>query len=110
VPLATQQLNTPTGGLGGVVASQPLPKATVELQKTQQLTQGLGGPAQAASIKTVSEGDEATRGGDGASLPFSIAAFVLSLLVLWFQFQHSKIWIDEHEDGVTMSIFDSTED
>ncbi len=110
VPLATQPLNTPIGGLGGVVASQPLPKATVELQKTQQLTQGLGGPAQAASIQTVSAGDEAQRGGPGPALPLSIVAFVLSLVVLYFQFTHAQIWVEEHEDGETMTIFESTEE
>ncbi len=110
VPLATQPLNMPAGGLGGVAASQPLPKATVELQKTQQLTQGLGTPSQAATIQTVSDGDEASRGGFGAALPLSIVAFVLSLVVLYFQFSHAKIWVDEHKDGDTMSIFEAPED
>ncbi|MGJ8657788.1 MAG: hypothetical protein ACSHX6_15175 [Akkermansiaceae bacterium] len=106
VPLATQPLNAPLGGGG---ASQPLPKATVELQQTQQLTQGLGAPTQAATIQTVSEGDEASRGGTGAALPLTIVAFVLSLIVLYFQFSHAKIWVDEHKDGDTMSIFESAE-
>ncbi len=109
VPLATQSLATPTVALGGAVASQPLPKATVELQSTQQLTQGLGGPAQAAAIQ-VSAGDEAQRGSSGSALPFSIVAFVLSLVVLYFQFSHSKIWVDEHKDGDTMSIFEAPEE
>lgn len=107
VPLATQPLSTPTVPLGG--ASQPLPKATVELQQTQQLTQGLGGPSQAARIQ-VSDGDEAQRGGAGASLPLSIVAFVLSLIVLYFQFSHAKIWVDEHEAGDTMTIFEAPEE
>jgi len=105
VPLATQPLNTPIGGLGGV-ASQPLPKATVELQKTQQLTQGLGTPSQVAAIQTVKEGEEASRGGFGPALPLSIVAFVLSLVVLYFQFQHANIWVEEHKEGVMMSIFE----
>jgi hypothetical protein len=109
VALATQPLTNPIGGLGGVAASQPLPKATVELQKTQQLTQGLGGPSQVAAIK-VSDGDEATRGGFGAALPFSVVAFVLSLVVLYFQFSHAKIWVVEHKDGDMMTIFESTEE
>jgi hypothetical protein len=110
VALATQPVTKPIGGLGGVAASQPLPKATVELQKTQQLTQGLGGPSQVAAIQTVSDGDEATRGGFGAALPFSVVAFVLSLVVLYFQFSHAKIWVVEHKDGDMMTIFESTEE
>lgn len=107
VPLATQPLNAPAGGAS---SSQQLPKATVELQQTQQLTQGLGAPTLAASIQTVSEGDEATRGGSGALLPMTIVAFVLSLVVLWFQFSHAKIWIDEHKEGDVMSIFEGTDE
>jgi hypothetical protein len=92
------------------LATQPLPKATVELEKTQQLTQGLGGSAQAATIKTVSDSDEVRRGASGATLPLSIVAFVLSLVVLYFQFSHAKIWIEEHEGGETMSVFDPVEE
>jgi hypothetical protein len=99
------------GGAATVpLATQPLPKATVELEKTQQLTQGLGGPSKAATIKTVSNDDEVKRGGSGADLPLSIVAFVLSLVVLYFQFAHAKIWIDEHEGGETMSVFDPVEE
>ncbi len=106
VPLATQPLNAPVGG----GASQPLPKATVELQQTQQLTQGVGAPTQVATIQTVSEGDEVQRSGNGAALPLSIVAFVLSLIVLYFQFDHAKIWVDEHQDGETMSIFEGVDE
>lgn len=97
----------PTTPLG--VASQPLPKATVQLQQTQQLTQGLGRPAQAASIQTVGVGDEAQRSGSGAALPMSIVAFVLSLVVLYFQFSHAKIWVDEHEEEDISKIFEANE-
>ena len=98
----TIPLSTPASG------SQPLPKATVELQQTQQLTQGLGAPSQAASIQTASADDEAERGGAGVALPLSIVAFVLSLIVLYFQFDHAKIWIDD-QDAEIMSIFDTSE-
>ncbi len=107
VPLATQPLSAPAGGGG---ASQPLPKATVELQQTQQLTQGLGAPTQAAAIQTSSEEDEAKRGGDGAALPLSIIAFVLSLVVLFFQFQHAKVWVEADDTRDMMSIFESPEE
>lgn len=103
VALATQPLSKP-------IASQPLPKATVELQKTQQLSQGLGGPSQAATIKTAYDNDEAKRGGAGAALPLSIISFVLSLVVLYFQFTHAKIWVDEHKGGDTMAIFEGVEE
>ncbi len=106
VGLATQPLSAPASG----GASQPLPKATVELQQTQQLTQGLGAPVQAATIQTASEDEEAQRGGAGAALPLSIIAFVLSLVVLYFQFSHAKIWVDAHKDGDIMEIFSGSEE
>ncbi len=101
-PLNNQPLTTPIG-----LASQPLPKATVQLQQTQQLTQGLGRPAQAASIQTVGVGDEAQRSGSGAALPLSIVAFALSLVVLYFQFSHAKLWVDEHEGEDIGKIFEA---
>ncbi len=100
VPLATQ----PLGTLG-----QSLPKATVQLQQTQPLTQGLGTPTQAATIQTVFADDD-TRGKSGAALPLSIIAFALSLIVLYFQFTHAKVWVDEHEDEKLSAIFDPVED
>ncbi len=105
VPLATAPLTT------GANASQPLPKATVQLQQTQQLTQGLGAPSQAATIQTVSDDDDddKTRSG-GASLPLSIIAFVLSLVVIYFCFNHASIWVDKHKDGDTMSVFEGLRD
>lgn len=90
------------------VASQPLPKATVELQKTQQLTQGLGGPSQQATIKTAYD-EVGPRGGAGPALPLSIISFVLSLVVLYFQFTQAKIWVDEHKGGDIGAIFEGVE-
>ena len=100
VPLATQPLQK-------AGSSQPLPKATVQLQQTQQLTQGLGTPSQAATIQTVSDDDVESRRGSGIALPLSIVAFVLSLVVFYFGFQHSKVWLGE--DGEFMDIFDPVE-
>ena len=102
----TVPLSTPA--MGGAGASQPLPQATVQLQQTQPLTQGLGTPTQAAMIQTVGA-DEDERGGVGALVPLSIVAFVLSLIVLYFQFSHAKIWVNEHKDGDLMTIFEAAE-
>jgi len=99
VPLATQPLQS-----GG--ASQQLPKATVQLQQTQQLTQGLGAPSQAATIQTVSDDDLDEKTASASSLPLSIIAFVLSLVVLYFCFNHANIWVEKHQDGDIMSVFD----
>jgi len=104
VPLGTTPLSPSAGG------SQPLPKATVQLQQTQQLTQGLGAPSQAATIQTVSDDDEDSRREGGSSLPLSIVAFVLSLVVIYFAFNHANIWVDKHADGDIMSVFEGLRD
>ena len=102
VPLATQPLEKSN-------ASQPLPKATVQLQQTQQLTQGLGSPSQAATIQTVSDDDVETKRGSGAALPLTIIAFLVSLVVLYCGFTHAKIWVEKHKDGDMMTIFEAPE-
>ncbi len=101
VALATQPLIKP-------IASQPLPKATVELQKTQQLGQGASGQGQAPLINRFNENDEYAAESAGPALPLSIISFVLSLVVLWFQYQHSKVWVDEHHNGDWAAVFDTT--
>jgi len=109
VPLGAPAPTIPLGGtqpLQPNAASQPLPKATVQLQQTQQLTQGLGAPSQAATIQTVSDDDLENKRGSGAALPLSIVAFVLSLVVVYFCFNHASIWVDEHADGDTMRVFE----
>lgn len=95
VPLATQPLATQP--LGGTGSSQPLPKATVELQQTQQLTAPLGGPSQMPTIQTAWE-EEATRG-DGMKKVLAIAAFVVALAAIGTQLMHAKHWLEEHKDG-----------
>ncbi len=107
VPLATGGATVPlaTKPLQKAGSSQPLPKATVQLQQTQQLTQGLGSPSQAATIQTVSDEDVETRRGSSAALPLSIIAFVLSLVVLYFSYDHAKVWLGD--DGDIMQVFES---
>ena len=100
IPLATRPLGS---------ASQPLPKATVQLQQTQQLTQPgvtpVGG--QAATIQTAADDDSsADRAGNGETI-LAVAAFLLSLFLLFSQFQRAGIWVDEHEDGSYGAVFTS---
>ena len=100
IPLATQPLGS---------ASQPLPKATVQLQQTQQLSQPGGTPVggQAATIQTVVDDDSsAERAGNGQTI-LAVVAFLLSLFLLFTQFQRAGIWVDEHEDGSYGAIFSS---
>ena len=100
IPLATQPLGS---------ASQPLPKATVQLQQTQQLSQPGGTPVggQAATIQTVVDEDSsAERAGNGQAI-LAVAAFLLSLFLLFTQFQRAGIWVDEHEDGSYGAVFSS---
>ncbi|MEO1856888.1 MAG: hypothetical protein ABGY95_05930, partial [Rubritalea sp.] len=90
-------------------ASQPLPKATVQLQQTQQLTQpSVAAPGeQAATIQTVvDEESSAERAGNGETI-LAVAAFLLSLFLLFAQFQRAGIWVDEHEDGSYGAVFSS---
>jgi len=104
---ATVPLATSTQPLAN--ASQPLPKATVQLQQTQQLTQPGVSPAggQAATIQTVSDEDSsADRAGNGETI-LAVAAFLLSLFLLFSQFQRAGIWVDEHEDGSYGAVFSS---
>jgi hypothetical protein len=100
IPLATQPLGN---------ASQPLPKATVQLQQTQELTQqGVVTPGeQSPTIQTVVDGESsADRASNGETI-LAVAAFLLSLFLLFSQFQRAGIWIDEHEDGSYGAIFSS---
>ena len=80
-------------------SSQPLPKATVQLQQTQQLTQGLGAPSQAATIQTVVEEDVESRRGSKAALPLSIIAFVITLVIGFFAFKHAAVWVEKPSKG-----------
>ncbi|MFC4993201.1 hypothetical protein [Rubritalea tangerina] len=102
IPLATQPLGS---------ASQPLPKATVQLQQTQQLTQpGVAGPGeQAPTIQTVVDEESSAERASNAETILAVAAFLLSLFVLFAQFQRASIWVDEHEDGSYGAVFSASE-
>ena len=81
----------------GTASSQPLPKATVELQQTQQLGAPLGGAAQMPNLQN--QWEEEMDRGVGMLKMLSIAAFVVALLALGAQLMHSKHWLDQHKEG-----------
>lgn len=82
------------------VTSQPLPKATVQLQQTQQLGQPGAGVAPAnVTIKTVLDDDSASSRGGNAGTILAVAAFLVSLFVVFVQFKHAGIWVEESGQG-----------
>ena len=97
-PAPTVQLNTPaaTGPAPTTPltsgSSQPLPKATVQLQQTQPMG-APGAASQAATIHTANEDDANTRG-EGASAGLSVVALIAALIVLGVQIATANIWID----------------
>jgi hypothetical protein len=98
IPLATQPLGN---------ASQPLPKATVQLKQTQQLTQpGVVTPGeQSPTIQTVVDGDSSADRANNGQTILAVAAFLLSLFLLFSQFQRAGIWVKEHENESYGAIF-----
>jgi len=82
VPLATQPLQSGS--------SQPLPKATVQLQQTQQLTSPIGGPSAVPTIQTVGEDDQARQSGVANIL--SLVAFFVALGALAVTIAHASKW------------------
>ncbi len=96
-PAPTVKLNTPTttgpatANLTGG-SSQPLPKATVQLQQTQPMG-AAATPSQAATIRTADEDDSDDRG-EGASTALSVVALVAALVVLGVQLATASIWVD----------------
>lgn len=97
VPLATQPLGRPG-------ASQPLPKATVQLEQTQQLSSGPSA-TQAPTIQTVVDEDSSSSRGGNAAAGLAVAAFLVSLFVLFAQFQQAKIWVDSKYKGEYSKLF-----
>lgn len=103
-PLATQRLST------SPLAAQPLPKATVQLQQTQELTQGLGTVQQNPSIQQVVDEEEIVKKDNGGALSLSILAFLLSLVVLYFCFEHTKIWVEKDAEPDYARVFEEFRD
>ena len=100
-PAPTVKLNMPsstgsgtaalTGGAAGV-SSQPLPKATVQLQQTQQMG-APASPSQAATIRTADDDDSANKE-DGVASALSVVALVAALIVLGVQRATASIWVE----------------
>ena len=98
VPAPTIKLNTGVSGPGTVAlggsagtASQPLPKATVQLQQTQPMGSPAS-PAQAATIRTADDDDSDSKE-DGAASALSVVALIAALVVLGVQLATANIWI-----------------
>lgn len=112
-PAPTIPLNV-GGAAGGPatipLATQSLPKATVQLQQTQQLGQPGASPAdQAPTIHTVVDEDSSADRASNSEMIFAVAAFVLSLFLLFAQFQRAGIWVNEHEDGSYGAVFSAND-
>ena len=105
IALNTPKVATPTKPLGTPALSQPLPQATVQLEKTQQLKKP-DAPSAAASFEVSdAEEEEVEAGADKAILYLVAACFALSLFVLFAQFQQASVWVDEHKGGDMGAIF-----
>lgn len=74
----------------GGAASQPLPRATVQLQQTQPMSS----PAQRANVGTLEQEEAESTGGAGLINVLSIAAIVLAVIVLSLQLMTASIWVD----------------
>ena len=100
-PAPTVKLNTGTSGPGTVAlagsstgaASQPLPKATVQLQQTQPMGSP-STPSQAATIRTAVDDDSDGNASEGAASALSVVALVAALVVLGVQLATANIWVD----------------
>ncbi|MCP5535301.1 MAG: hypothetical protein H7A51_03590 [Akkermansiaceae bacterium] len=107
-PAPTVRLNTPGATGPGTVAltgspagtsSQPLPKATVQLQQTQPMGSPAT-PSQAATIRTADDDDSGAHKGEGAASALSVVALIAALIVLGVQLATASIWVnDETRNG-----------
>ncbi len=101
-PAPTVRLNVPgatgpatvalTGGSAGV-SSQPLPKATVQLQQTQPMG-AAAAPSQAATIRTADD-EDTTGKEDGVATALSVVALIVALIVLGVQLGTASIWVHD---------------
>lgn len=89
-----------------------LPKATVELQQTQQLSAGpsMATPGAGATFQTTTvEDDSEEKDTTTIVTVLSIVALVFAIILLLIQFQGAKVWVDKYEDGSYGAIFSSSE-
>ena len=73
-------------------ASQPLPKATVQLTQTQPMDHPTT-PSQAATIRTADD-DDSSSGGGGLLTGLSVVSMVAALVILGVQLATSSIWVN----------------
>lgn len=114
-PAPTVPLNVGVGAAAPATiplasSSQPLPKATVQLEQTQQLSQlGVSLSNTAPTIQTVVEEEGGAERENNLEMILVVVAFLLSLFLLFAQFQRAGIWVNAHEDGSYGAIFSSGE-
>ena len=110
-PAPTVPLNTSPAATGQptvALATHSLPKATVQLQQTQQL----GAPASpqgGATFQQATEDDSETSGDSTLLTALAITAFVFSLLLLFMQVKRAGVWVNAHEGGSYGAIFSASE-
>lgn len=109
-PAPTVPLNVApalTGQPTVALATHSLPKATVQLQQTQQLGQPAS-PQGVATFQTAAE-EDSDSSNSNLLQTLAIIAFVLSLLLLYMQVQRAGIWVKAHEGGSYGAIFSAAE-
>lgn len=93
VKLDTPGTSTPTGA-----SSQPLPKATVQLQKSQPMSAATG-PADTLSVAPTIVADNiddaAASREEGSAAVLSVIALVAALIVLGVQLGTANIWVND---------------
>ncbi|WP_018971143.1 hypothetical protein [Rubritalea marina] len=107
IALNTPKSSAPTKPLGTPAASQPLPQATVQLDKTQQLKKPNAPVAGASTVHVAGTTDEEEVAPSKAVLYLVAACFALSLFVLFAQFSQAMVWVNEDHGGQIGAIFSS---
>lgn len=92
-PLTSGPATTPLAG-SAPATTQPLPKATVQLQQTQPMGAAGGTPSQAATIRTADDDDSANKS-DGVATALSVVALIVALIVLGVQLGTANIWVHD---------------
>jgi len=95
-PAPTVKLDTPGTSSPTGSSSQPLPKATVQLDQSQPMgapTELAGTPSQAPTIVAVD--DAAARKEEGSAAVLSVVALVAALILLGVQLGTTNIWVND---------------
>ena len=111
-PATAPTLNTAPAAAGQptvALATHSLPKATVQLQQTQQLSQPVASPDGVATFQTAEEEESDSSAASTLLTILAIVAFVFSLILLGIQLQRAGIWVNANEGGSYGAIFSSAE-